>query len=195
MADAPTCSPEGCPLPVASRDGLDAPLLGGHPRPRAVGAALPRLPDLAVGAGVDLPPLPLASTSGCEQVAPTRPSSTPGSGSGTRSTGRSPTPAPTSSCWSSCPTPATSAWSATSSATRWQPFEIGDRGRSRLRGPRRRRAALHARPVGAGAVAPVSRGRGAPKMRRGLSTSIVSICSSVTPRSCSAGITSLWMCR
>lgn len=32
------------------------------------------------------------------------------------------------------------------------------------------------------------------KKRRGLSTSIVVICSSVTPRSRSAGSTSLWMC-
>ena len=136
--------PTGC-RPVPPGDGLDARYWEGTRRHELWVQRCAGLRTWQWGPEMDLPQLPPLRT-GWEQVAPTgviyswerlwHPVHRALSDS-----------APTSCCWSSCPTPATSAWSATSPATRWQPFAIGDRVRSRLRGPRRRRGALHARPL------------------------------------------------
>ena len=65
-----TYLPAGLPRPVPEADGLDRPYWEGTRAGRALRAALPALPRLAVGTGVDLPPLPRPSTSSGWTVAP-----------------------------------------------------------------------------------------------------------------------------
>ena len=50
--------PKGLPEPVTETDKLDQPYWQGTRAGQADGAALRRVPDLAVGAGMDLPRMP-----------------------------------------------------------------------------------------------------------------------------------------
>ena len=63
VSDQPRTCPPGCPRRCPTRRRPRRPYWEGTRAERAAAAALPRLRHLAVGPGVDLPPLPCPSTS------------------------------------------------------------------------------------------------------------------------------------